>query len=178
VSSGRLLIVTVVVLGAGVLLTGCGSGAKSLSAADDAIRTQDDFARAADDFAPPWTPRVEAPPPAVAEARAVSPVVESAPGRLQSVIDELRESEARELIEKGACALLKYQLEYSETPSIEAIADYLGQVSDDRGLVWLTSEDRSILAAELDSAASDLASLGLSPDGFAALTEVVCEVVG
>jgi len=74
--------------------------------------------------------------------------------------------------------LLKYELKYSEPPSIEAIEDYLGQVSDERGFVWLTSEDRSILAEELDATESNAAWLGLSSSGFAAFAEVVCEVAG
>ena len=166
------------VLGVAVLVTSCGPAARSLSAADDAIRTQDDFVRATEGFTPPWTVQPVPPPTRPAVARTVTPVVENGPGRLESVISKLRFDEAQELIGKGACALLKYQLEYSETPSVGEIEDYLIEVSAERAFTWLTPEDHSFLAGELETAATDVAALGLPPDDFRAFTELVCEVVG
>jgi len=156
---------------------GRGGEAKSLAAADDALRISDDFLRASDEFTPPWTVVPDPPPPGTVQEGTVAPVVSRAPSSIQSVIDELREADLIELVETAVCALLKYELEYSEVPSADAIENYLREESELRALVWIEPEDHEILASELESLGFEIADVGLPAESLAQLALNVCEAL-
>lgn len=158
-------------------LAGCGAPTKSLSAADDAIRGSDDFIRAADDFNPPWSVVPDAPPPSTVREDAIAPAVTRSPSSISSALDELKESDLIDLVETAVCALLKYQLEYSEVPDASSIEAYLGEVSDARSLLWVTPEDEQALAFVLEDLGNDIAASGLPSDDFAQLALNVCEAL-
>lgn len=159
------------------LLAGCGGSSKSLSAADDAIRVSDDFVRAVDDFEPPWSVVPDAPPPSVVREESIAPAVSRSRSVFSTTLDDLKEADLTELVETAVCALLKYQLEYSAVPVASSIEEYLEEVSDARGLLWVTAEDEQILASELENLGNEIAAHGLSSYDFMQLAANACDAL-
>jgi hypothetical protein len=148
-----------------------------LAAADDAIELSDDFIRAGDELTPPWSVAPDPPPPATVESGTVAPTVSRSPSSVQAQLDALREDDLIELVQTGACALLKYVLEYAEIPDAASIEEYLRDESERRTLIWLEPEDEAILASELEALGFEIADAGLPGDSLAQLALDVCEAL-